>query len=147
MANRFLIPDRYCDKIDPHTLSRLSTTSRNPDRYCDKIDHLTLSRLSTTSRNHFFASDGYIYENTKGTGYRKVALNASLTSIISEYLAERNDDQPALFLNNQNRAISKSWVQRLVKTAGQDAGLTVALNCNIRGDPRPRDIRFEVVVT
>jgi hypothetical protein len=66
-------------------------------------------------------SDGYIFENTKGAGYRKAALNASLTSIISEYLAGRSDDHPALFLNNQNRPIRKSWVQRLVKTAGQDA--------------------------
>jgi site-specific recombinase XerD len=87
--------------------------------------------VASLKKDHFSASDSYIYENTKGAGYRKAALNASLTSIISEYLAERNDDQPALFLNNQNRAISKSWVQRLVKTAGHDAGLSVDLNCNL----------------
>jgi len=43
----------------------------------------------------------------KGAGYWKAALNASLTSIISEYLAERNDDHQALFLNSQNRPIRK----------------------------------------
>ena len=87
--------------------------------------------VAALKREHFIASDSYIFEITKGAGYRKAALNASLTSIISEYLAGRTDDQPALFLNNQNRPISKSWVQRLVKIAGQDAGLGVDLNCNM----------------
>ena len=87
--------------------------------------------VAALKRDHFFASDNYVFEITKGAGYRKAALNAALTSIISEYLAERTDDHPALFLNNQNRPISKSWVQRLVKIAGQDAGLAVDLNCNM----------------
>ncbi len=64
--------------------------------------------VASLKREHFFASDGYIFENTKGAGYRKAALNASLTSIISEYLADRTDDQPALFLNNQSCGTSIS---------------------------------------
>jgi integrase/recombinase XerD len=87
--------------------------------------------VAALKREHFFASDSYIFEITKGAGYRKAALNASLTSIISEYLAERSEDHPALFLNDRNRPISKSWVQRLVKKAGQHAGLTVDLTCNM----------------
>ena len=87
--------------------------------------------VAALNREHFFESDNYIIEMKKGGGYRKTALNASLTSIISEYLAERSDDQPALFVNDRNRPISKSWVQRLVKKAGQDAGLSVDINCNM----------------
>jgi site-specific recombinase XerD len=83
--------------------------------------------VAALKRAHFFASDHYILEITKGAGYRKAALNASLTSIISEYLAERCDDHPALFFNDRNRPISKSWVQRLVKKAGQHAELAVDL--------------------
>jgi site-specific recombinase XerD len=87
--------------------------------------------VAALKRDHFFASDGYIFEMTKGAGYRKAALNASLTSIISQYLSDRSDDHSALFLNNRNQPVSKSWVQRLVKTAGKDAGLAVDLNCNM----------------
>jgi integrase/recombinase XerD len=87
--------------------------------------------VAALKKEHFFASDSYIFEMTKGAGYRKAALNASLTSIISEYLAERTDDHQALFVNNRNQPISKSWVQRLVKKAGQDARLAVDLNCNM----------------
>jgi site-specific recombinase XerD len=87
--------------------------------------------VAALKREHFFASDSYIFELTKGAGYRKAALNTSLVSIISEYLANRSDDHPALFVNNRNQPVSKSWVQRLVKKAGQDAGLTVNLNCNM----------------
>ncbi len=87
--------------------------------------------VAALKREHFFESGGYVYELTKGAGYRKTALNASLTSIIAEYVAERNDDHLALFVNNRNRPVSKSWVQRLIKKAGQDAGLEVDLNCNM----------------
>ena len=87
--------------------------------------------VAALKREHFFASDCYVFEMTKGAGYRKAALNATLTSIIAEYLAERSDDHSALFLNNRNRPVSKSWVQRLIKKAGQDAGLDVDLNCNM----------------
>jgi hypothetical protein len=66
--------------------------------------------VAALKREHFFAADSYIFEIAKGAGYRKAALNASLTLIISEYLNERNDDHPALFLNSRNRPISKSWV-------------------------------------
>ena len=82
-------------------------------------------------REHFFAVDSYIFEMTKGAGYRKAALNTPLTSVISEYLVDRTDDHSALFVNNRNQPVNKSWVQRLVKIAGQDAGLDVELNCNI----------------
>jgi len=87
--------------------------------------------VAALKKEHFFASGGYVFELTKGAGYRKTALNASLTSIIAEYVAERNDDHPALFVNNRNRGASKSWIQRLIKKAGQDAGLDVDLNCNM----------------
>ncbi len=87
--------------------------------------------VAALKREYFFASDCYIFEMTKGAGYRKAALNATLTSIITEYLAERSDDHSALFLNNRNQPVSKSWVQRLIKKAGQDAGLDADLNCNM----------------
>jgi site-specific recombinase XerD len=73
--------------------------------------------VAALKREHFFASDSYIFEITKGAGYRKAALNTSLTSIITEYLAERSDDHSALFLNDRNQPVSKSWVLRLVKTS------------------------------
>ncbi len=60
--------------------------------------------VASLKRDHFSAADSYIFEITKGAGYRKAALNASLTSIISEYLAERNDDESALFLKKDQGA-------------------------------------------
>jgi site-specific recombinase XerD len=87
--------------------------------------------VAALKREHFFASDCYVFEMTKGAGYRKAALNATLTTIITEYLAERNDDHSALFLNDRNQPVSKSWVQRLIKKAGKDAELDVNLNCNM----------------
>jgi integrase/recombinase XerD len=87
--------------------------------------------VAALNREHFFESGSYIIEMTKGAGYRKAALNASLTSIISEYLAERSDDQPALFVNDRKRPVSKSWVQRLIKKTGHNAGLAVNLTCNM----------------
>jgi len=87
--------------------------------------------VAALKREHFFPSGGYVFEITKGAGYRKAALNGALTSIITEYLTDRNDDHLALFVNNRNQPVSKSWVQRLIKTVGQDAGLDVNLNCNM----------------
>jgi len=50
--------------------------------------------------------------------------------ILKNYLTTRNDQCDALFVNGKARPVSVSWLQRLVKTTGEQAGLPYSLTCN-----------------
>jgi hypothetical protein len=50
--------------------------------------------------------------------------------ILQDYLMTRNDECNSLFVNGKARSVSVSWLQRLVKTTGEQAGLPCSLICN-----------------
>jgi len=88
------------------------------------------SSAEALTRSGFDPANFLLVERLKGGGQKKTALNNAATAILIEYLASRNDDNPALFLTDRGKPVSKSWVQRMVKQAGEDAGLSTPLTCN-----------------
>ena len=64
-----------------------------------------------------------IQARTKGGWTKKPPLCASTAAILNQYLHTRTDPLPALFLNKWGQPVTKSWIQRMVKEAGHDAGL------------------------
>ena len=67
----------------------------------------------------------------KGGWKKHTPLSASLAAILESYLGSRDDSFTAVFINSRQRPITVSWVQRLVKQAGREAGLPMALSCNM----------------
>ncbi len=64
----------------------------------------------------------------KGNKERMIYLNIACISALQEYIALRNEnpkaiDEPALFISNQNRRISKRRVQQIVEKTIKDAEL------------------------
>ena len=50
--------------------------------------------------------------------------------ILKDYLMTRDDECNSLFVSRKARPVSVSWLQRLVKTTGEQAGLPCSLTCN-----------------
>lgn len=72
----------------------------------------------------------YIDVAVKGDWVKKTPLSISMVAILKEYMSTRNDQCKALFVNKRARPVSVSWLQRLVKTIGEQAGLSYSLTCN-----------------
>lgn len=62
---------------------------------------------------------------SKGKAERIVCVNDTAYFYLKKYLAERDDDNPALFVTQKNphRRISKECVQRTLKNLGEKAGV------------------------
>ena len=119
---------------------QLRTLLKSAAENMSKIDFVILSLICSTGmrpfalaklrRRHFIESECVLIEQMKGGGTKRTPLNASVTALIHDYLADRDDDLPALFLSNRKRPVSISYIQRMVKEAGEKAGLANPLNCN-----------------
>lgn len=59
----------------------------------------------------------------KGNKDRMVPLNVVAGVAVIDYLAQREDEDPALFVSRLGRRISTKAIRDLVKTLGQDSGL------------------------
>lgn len=88
------------------------------------------SSVAALKRSQFIASQYCIIEKTKGGGLKRTALNEYITAILQEYMATRSDDCSALFLSDRGRPVSISWIQRMVKQAGQEARLSHPVTCS-----------------
>ena len=59
----------------------------------------------------------------KGGKYREVPFDKTLASKLNDYLADRTDDNPALFITNRGERMSVRNAQDLVKRIGDSCGL------------------------
>ena len=66
----------------------------------------------------------------KGGWVKKTPLSIPMANILKQFMATGNNTCEALFVNKQGRPVSVSWLQRLVKTVGEQAGLPYSLTCN-----------------
>ena len=88
------------------------------------------NEIVTIKRNDVHLRQHRIDVHVKGGWVKKTPLSSSMAAVLADYLAPRDDDSPALFVNTRGRPISVSWVQRMVKAAGKEAGLSLSLTCN-----------------
>lgn len=68
--------------------------------------------------------------HVKGGWCKKTPLCKSMANLLADYLSTRNDSDSAVFMNNKALPVTVSWIQRLVKKTGRDAGLPLSLTCN-----------------
>ena len=59
----------------------------------------------------------------KGNKERRVYIDAVTAMMLREYLDERTDDDPALFLNRFHQRMHKGGIDRVLKTVGEAAGV------------------------
>ena len=72
----------------------------------------------------------YLDVRVKGGWCKRTPLSSSMALILGNHLATLPGDSKACFLNKQGLPLSVGWLQRMVKTAGQRAGLPRHLTCN-----------------
>jgi site-specific recombinase XerD len=97
-------------------ISLVSTTGLRPNE------------VATCRRSDFFPKQGTLYVHVKGGWIKQTPLSETMTAILTQYLATRHDRCQALFVNKRGGFISVDWLQRMIKTIGEKAGLT--LTCN-----------------
>ena len=103
-------------------------------------DFAIISLLATTGlrpneivickRNNVQLNRHCIYVHVKGGWIKETPISASMSSILTDYLATRKDDCHALFVNTRGNRVSVSWIQYIIKAAGKNAGLLLSLTCN-----------------
>jgi len=72
-----------------------------------------------------------IDHRTKGGWYKGTPLSISLTRLLDDYLSSRTDECPAAFLNSRHKPVSISWIQKMVREAGEQAQLPFRLTSTI----------------
>jgi len=87
--------------------------------------------LTSLTRFDYDAAQKVIYPKVKGSWVKPTPLSNSAAEVLDFYLSTRADSDTALFLNKHNKPVQKSYIQRLIKQAGSDAGLEIPLTCNI----------------
>jgi len=68
--------------------------------------------------------------HVKGGWCKKTPLCKGVANLLADYLLTGIDSESAVFVNNKARPVTVSWIQRLVKCTGRDAGLSLPLTCN-----------------
>ncbi len=68
--------------------------------------------------------------HVKGGWCKKTPLCKSMVNLLADYLSTKSDSDSAVFMNNKALPVTVSWIQRLVKCTGKDAGLSLSLTCN-----------------
>jgi len=120
----------------PELRALLESAARGRD-FCDLV---ILSLMTTTGmrpsdvaglkRGDINLEQQRIDHRTKG-GWRKgTPLSLPMTSLLAEYLSSREDRWAAAFVNTRLKPVTVSWIQRMVRAAGHQAGLEFRLTCN-----------------
>jgi len=87
--------------------------------------------MASLTRFDYDALQRVIYPKVKGSWIKPTPVSDSAAEVLDFYLSTRTDSDTALFLNKHNKPIKVSYIQRLVKQTGLDAGLEISLTCNI----------------
>lgn len=109
-----------------------TAAARRPGR-----DLAILALLATTGlrphevvdlrRQQVLVGQQRLQARVKGGWTTHTPLSDAMAAILGDYLAARQDDGPAAFVTASGRAVSVSWLQRMVAEAGQEAGLPCRL--------------------
>lgn len=109
-----------------------TAAARRPGR-----DLAMLALLATTGlrphevvdlrRQQVLVGQQRLQARVKGGWCKDTPLSDAMAAVLGDYLAGRQDDSPAAFVTASGRAVSVSWLQRMVAEAGQEAGLPCRL--------------------
>ena len=83
------------------------------------------------TRFNFRLEDQMLAGHVKGNVRKRTVLSDSCTAILQTFLSQRTDSEEALLLNSRGKPATKSYIQRVVKRAGERAELPFQLTCNI----------------
>jgi site-specific recombinase XerD len=85
--------------------------------------------IATLKRNDVHLEQHRMEVHVKGGWVKKTPLSARMAEVLAAYLATRLDSCPAAFVNTRGQPVSVSWIQRMVRKAGGDAGFPFELTC------------------
>ncbi|MFC1476587.1 tyrosine-type recombinase/integrase [Fibrobacterota bacterium] len=97
------------------------------------LDMTVLSLLATVgARSHEIAAlelkdihieQQYIMLSVKGDWTKRTPISSSMAELLDDYVREYGITEGVLFRNNWDNPINKHWILRMVKAAGEEAGI------------------------
>ena len=97
------------------------------------LDMTVLSLLATVgARSHEIAGlelkdihieQQYIMLRVKGDWTKRTPISSSMAELLDDYIREYGITEGVLFRNNWDNPINKHWILRMVKAAGEEAGI------------------------
>lgn len=125
---------RFLDAAELRAL--LATAARQEDQR----DLVILSLMATAGlrpndvagleRDDLNLAEQRVDHRTKGGWSKGTPLSVAMTSLLASYLESRTDRCAAAFVNSRLKPVTVSFIQRLVRAAGDAAGLGFPLTCN-----------------
>lgn len=126
--------------LSARQLRNLLETAALGSNNCGSVRDLAiLSLLATTGlrpheivslrRGEIYLHQHRLHLHVKGGWVKKTPLGSCMADLLASYLQTRTDKYPSAFLNQRGRPVAVSWVQRMVRSAGDAAGLPVRLTC------------------
>lgn len=88
---------------------------------------LRSSELVTLTRDNVYLKEHRILIWVKGGWFKNTPLSTWMCAILESYLATREDDFPALFINDKGRPVTMSFIRHMIKQTGKDAGIPFPL--------------------
>ena len=79
--------------------------------------------IANVKRSQYNSQGAYFSGLVKGHWIKRTPLSDNMVKILDDYLATRTDECDALFVNKQNKAITKDRVRDAVKKCAEFAGL------------------------
>lgn len=109
---------REGDPCNMVILSLMTTTGMRPND------------IACLKRNDIDLEQQRIDHRTKGGWQKGTPLSLSMTSLLTAYLSSREDSYDVAFVNTRLKPVTVSWIQRMVRATGEQAGLDFRLTCN-----------------
>lgn len=83
------------------------------------------NEIATCTRSDVHLEQGCMYVRAKGGWIKETPLGETISALLVQYLATRNDKCHTLFVNRRGCPITADSLQYMVKTTGKKAGLTL----------------------
>jgi integrase/recombinase XerD len=78
-----------------------------------------------------FPGERYIIMHVKGGWYKRTPISTAMAETLQEYIDAYAPAGPALFRNTWKRSIDRRWVERLVRSAAREAGISRRITPNM----------------
>jgi site-specific recombinase XerD len=78
-----------------------------------------------------FPEEQYLFLHVKGGWFKRTPMSAAMAETLREYIEAYAPHGPRLFYNQWKKPIDRRWIERMVRDAGVQAGITCHVTPNI----------------
>jgi len=105
------------------TAGELRTLMESTAKTGSLLDMTVVSLLATVELKDIHIEQQYIMLRVKGDWTKRTPISSSMAQLLEDYVLEYTITEGVLFRNKWHNPINKHWILRMVKAAGEEAGI------------------------